>query len=77
MGTNAVREPWEPAPAVRRFELLDAASLDDPYPLYKEIRSVAPVYRDRRFLGWILTRYEGRRERAEGSSSLVCTADSR
>jgi pimeloyl-[acyl-carrier protein] synthase len=41
-----------------RFELLDAASLDDPYPLYDEMRAVAPVYRDRRFLGWILTRYE-------------------
>ena len=33
-------------------------TLNDPYPLYKEMRAVAPVYRDRRFLGWILTRYE-------------------
>jgi pimeloyl-[acyl-carrier protein] synthase len=53
-----MHEPREPAPAVRRFELLDAASLDDPYPVYEEMRAVAPVYRDRRFLGWILTRYE-------------------
>ena len=41
-----------------RFELLDPSALDDPYPLYDQMRVAAPVYRDRRFLGWILTRYE-------------------
>src|SRR5437899_231050 len=41
-----------------RFELLDPSVLDDPYPLYDQMRVAAPVYRDRRFLGWILTRYE-------------------
>jgi cytochrome P450 len=41
-----------------RFELLDPAALDDPYPIYEQMRATAPMYRDRRFLGWILTRYD-------------------
>jgi cytochrome P450 len=40
------------------YELLDPAVLQDPYPLYRQMRDEAPVYRDRRFMGWILTRYE-------------------
>ncbi len=47
-----------PEPTTVPGTLLPRASLDDPYPLYDEMRAVAPVYRDRRFLGWILTRYE-------------------
>src|SRR3989442_13645544 len=39
-----------------RYELLDPAVLQDPYPLYRQMRDEAPVYRDRRFMGWILTR---------------------
>jgi cytochrome P450 len=57
-GTSAIREPLPARQAERRFELLDDSSLDDPYPLYEQMRAVAPVYRDRRFLGWILTPYE-------------------
>jgi cytochrome P450 len=41
-----------------RYELLDPAVLQDPYPLYRQMRDEAPVYRDRRFMGWILTRYD-------------------
>jgi pimeloyl-[acyl-carrier protein] synthase len=41
-----------------RYELLAPSALDDPYPVYDEMRATAPVYRDRRFLGWILTRYD-------------------
>jgi pimeloyl-[acyl-carrier protein] synthase len=41
-----------------RHELLAPATLDDPYPTYQEMRSTSPVYRDRRFLGWIITRYD-------------------
>jgi cytochrome P450 len=41
-----------------RFELLDPTALDDPYPIYDQMRATAPMYRDRRFLGWILTRYD-------------------
>ena len=37
-GTNAVPEPPPPAKAERRFELLDATSLEDPYPLYEQMR---------------------------------------
>ena len=32
--------------------------MDNPYPLYAELRAAAPVYRDRRFFGCILTRYD-------------------
>jgi cytochrome P450 len=41
-----------------RYELLAPSALDDAYPLYDEMRATAPVYRDRRFFGWILTRYD-------------------
>ena len=41
-----------------RYDLLGDTALDDPYPLYDELRASAPVYRDRRFFGCILTRYE-------------------
>jgi cytochrome P450 len=57
-GNGAVPEPATPVQAEKRFELLDPVSLDDPYPLYEQMRVGAPVYRDRRFLGWILTRYD-------------------
>jgi cytochrome P450 len=42
-----------------RYALLDAAFLDDPYPTYRQLREHDPVYRDRRFLGWIVSRYDG------------------
>src|SRR5437879_6320728 len=41
-----------------RYELLAPAALDNPYPTYDEMRATDPVYRDRRFVGWILTRYD-------------------
>ena len=41
-----------------RYELLDPAVLQDPYPLYRRMRDEAPVHRDRRFIGWILTSYD-------------------
>jgi pimeloyl-[acyl-carrier protein] synthase len=41
-----------------RYDLLDPSVLQDPYPLYRQMRDEAPVYRDRRFMGWILTRYD-------------------
>jgi cytochrome P450 len=42
----------------RRYPLLDAAFLDDPYPTYRELREHDPVYRDRRLMGWIVSRYD-------------------
>jgi cytochrome P450 len=42
----------------RRYPLLDAAFLDDPYPSYRQLREHDPVYMDRRFLGWIISRYD-------------------
>ena len=58
MGNDAALEPVAPAHGEMRFELLNPSALDDPYPLYDQMRAAVPVYRDRRFLGWILTRYE-------------------
>jgi hypothetical protein len=34
-----------------RYELLDPVVLQNPYPLYRQMRDEAPVYRDRRFMG--------------------------
>ena len=41
-----------------RYDLLGTSALENPYPLYDELRVAAPVYRDRRFFGGILTRYD-------------------
>jgi cytochrome P450 len=41
-----------------RYDLLGTSTLENPYPLYDELRVAAPVYRDRRFFGCILTRYD-------------------
>lgn len=41
-----------------RYDLLGKSTLEDPYRLYDELRVAAPVYRDRRFFGCILTRYD-------------------
>jgi pimeloyl-[acyl-carrier protein] synthase len=38
--------------------LLSPAAQADPYPLYHQLRAVAPVYRSPIFNGWMLTRYE-------------------
>src|SRR5947209_19330753 len=59
---GSARAPACPAPMApgsdRRYDLLAPGVLDDPYPLYDEMRASDPVYRDRRFFGWILTRYD-------------------
>ena len=57
-GTGVIAPAAEFDPQPRRFDLLEPAALDDPYPIYDELRAVAPVYRDRRFFGSILTRYD-------------------
>lgn len=44
--------------AGHRYDLLGTSTLENPYPLYDELRVAAPVYRDRRFFGCILTRYD-------------------
>jgi hypothetical protein len=44
--------------AGHRYDLLGTSTLENPYPLYNELHSAAPVYRDRRFFGCILTRYD-------------------
>jgi cytochrome P450 len=38
--------------------LLSPAAQVDPYPVYHQLRAVAPVYRSPIFNGWMLTRYE-------------------
>jgi len=51
-------EADQASPTELRYDLLDPTALDDPYPLYDELRAAAPVYRDRRLFGCILTRYD-------------------
>src|SRR5437879_9568691 len=63
VGDLSVPSPERESQAVRgepdhRYDLLDEGVLDNPYPLYDELRVAAPVYRDRRFFGCILTRYD-------------------
>ena len=58
MASVGLRQPSETPPPEPRFDLLDPAALDTPYPLYEKLRGAAPVYRDRRFFGCILTRYD-------------------
>ena len=50
----------EPSPEREgaKYELLAPVVLQDPYPVYRQMREDSPVYRDRRFMGWILTRYD-------------------
>src|SRR5439155_8581995 len=38
-------------PEGARYELLDPAVLQNPYPLYRQMRDEAPVHRDRRSWG--------------------------
>src|SRR5437879_1452531 len=62
VGDLSVPSPERESQAVRgepdhRYDLLDEGVLDNPYPLDDELRTAAPVYRDRRFFGCILTRY--------------------
>jgi cytochrome P450 len=40
------------------YRLLDPAVLADPYPLYRRLRSEAPVYWDPFLHAWIVTRYD-------------------
>lgn len=39
------------------FALQEPANVADPYPLYRRLRSEAPLYWDFTFCGWFLTRY--------------------
>jgi hypothetical protein len=47
----------DPTVSNNRYRLLDREVLANPYPVYHQMRSADPVYRERRF-GWVLTRYD-------------------
>lgn len=40
------------------FDPMSPEMLDDPYPIYRQLRDEDPVYYSKRFKTWILTRYD-------------------
>src|ERR1700730_11560495 len=48
----------KPAPTLSLYHLLDPEVLADPYPLYRRLRTEAPVHWDPYLHAWVVTRYE-------------------
>ncbi|MEU1707591.1 cytochrome P450 [Streptomyces sp. NPDC005706] len=49
-------------PVLPVYDPLDPATLEDPYPLYKQLREETPVFWHKRMNSWVLTRYNDCRE---------------
>jgi cytochrome P450 len=49
--------PRKPSPTLSLYQLLDPAVLADPYPLYRRLRTEAPVHWDPYLHAWVVTRY--------------------
>src|ERR1700674_3006857 len=45
------------APTLSLYQLLDPEVLANPYPLYQQLRTEAPVYWDPYLHAWVVTRY--------------------
>src|SRR5436190_8152344 len=50
--------PGKPNPALSLYHLLDPEVLANPYPLYRRLRTEAPVHWDPYLHAWVVTRYE-------------------
>src|SRR6266480_6625309 len=50
--------PGKPAPVLSLYHLLDPEVLANPYPLYRRLRTEAPVHWDPYLHAWVVTRYE-------------------
>lgn len=50
--------PHKTRPALSLYRLLDPEILADPYPLYRQLRTEAPVLWDPFLHAWVVTRYE-------------------
>ena len=46
------------APVLSLYHLLDPEVLANPYPLYRRLRTEAPVHWDPYLHAWVVTRYE-------------------
>ena len=59
---------------VSLYRLLDPAVLADPYPLYRRLRTEAPVYWDPFLHAWVATRYKDVLRVLMTSGYSVCRA---
>src|SRR5712675_3332309 len=50
--------PKKSAPVLSLYQLLDPEVLANPYPLYRRLRTEAPVHWDPYLHAWVVTRYE-------------------
>jgi hypothetical protein len=55
--TNPTSSPRRP-PTLSLYQLLDPEVLANPYPLYRRLRTEAPVHWDPYLHAWVVTRYE-------------------
>src|SRR6266849_424747 len=55
--TNPTSPPRRP-PTLSLYQLLDPEVLANPYPLYRRLRTEAPVHWDPYLHAWVVTRYE-------------------
>src|SRR5258708_32365596 len=55
--TNPTSSPRKP-PTLSSYQLLEPEVLAAPYPLYRRLRTEAPVHWDPYLHAWVVTRYE-------------------
>src|SRR5260370_25283868 len=58
MSANPSQNPTNKSAPLSLYHLLDPEVLADPYPLYRRLRTTAPVHWDPYLHAWIVTRYD-------------------